>query len=221
MKGPLILLADSQLLFPSSYGRWFREHLLAHTKTRANNGQCYGVYIGASNSHEPAFYEMAKEAFQPLGVQECVFMKTGLEDLGKLADLNPAVILLAGGDVALGWEFLKQAALKNWLDECYDSGTAMLGISAGAIHLTGCVQAPSLLGYEGFVTMVHEEAENWPGFKTFKEQESLRSCVRIPFGSGLWVNAKSKATTFGRAPSEFFIKKNSLDIQQKNIPYYP
>ena len=47
-----------------------------------------------------------------------------------------ALVLLAGGDVAAGWQFLGRPRVRHWLTRCHArADSLMIGISAGAIHL--------------------------------------------------------------------------------------
>ncbi|MCG8669693.1 MAG: hypothetical protein MI867_09810, partial [Pseudomonadales bacterium] len=106
--GQLILLADSQLFFSRKNNDWFLDRLQSFT----NQKESFAVYIGAANSNEPAFYEMAQEAFSSFGVAESVFLKGGLTDLQQHQNKIPSMILLSGGDVQRGWQFLSQSDVR-------------------------------------------------------------------------------------------------------------
>lgn len=213
--GPIVLLADSQLLFSAENNRWFFETI----KSKLVGEDSFAVYVGASNGNEPVFFQMAQDALEGFGISSTLFLKQGLEDLGEYSDKVPSVILLAGGDVALGWQLLRQPSISAWIDRCYRAGTLLMGISAGAIHLTHGVFAEqgkatlfSGYGYLPLVTMVHEEADHWPSEKLLRDVPKVKAPgtlwmgVKIPFGGGIW-SGRNTITSFGRAESEIVYPK--------------
>ena len=201
--GPVVLLADSQLLFAKESNDWFRQRLSAHVSSTPS----FAVYIGAANQNEQAFYEMGCDGLKEFGIDQTLFLKAHLNDLGELQHQTPSVILLAGGDVALGWEFLKQKEIANWVLGCHQKGSLLLGISAGAIHLTNGLSADTgshqIPFYNLFaaVTLVHEENENWPSERLYCciNQESI-GCLKIPFGGGCWIQ-RGDPVFFGKHQS--------------------
>ena len=216
--GPLVLLADSQLLFTPEQGRRLLQRLREQISNSANNG--FAVYIGASNNNEPAFYEMACQALAPLGVTRTLFLRESVADLGERAALVPAVILLAGGDPAAGWQLIGREPVRNWLLGCRQQGSLLLGISAGAIHLTSGITgvgekaAPvPFLDLYPVVTLVHEEQDNWPGYICYQEYcraaapGKQRGCLKIPFGAGVWIE-QDLVTGFGRRHPELINADN-------------
>ena len=217
--GPLVLLADSQLLFASDHGQWLQQALKQQVNSAgSDSGEGpFAVYLGASNGNEPAFYQMACDALAPLGIERTLFLKQSVAELGEQARQIPAIILLAGGDPASGWQVIGQDPVRNWLLACRQQGSLLLGISAGAIHLTSGVTEVAekaagkaalipFLDLYPVVTLVHEEQENWPGYALYQScrQENAgehRGCLKIPFGSGVWID-KDQAMGFGRQKSE-------------------
>ena len=113
--------------------------------------------------------------------------------------------------------------MQSWLQGCWQQGAVLIGISAGAIHLTWGISAagePRLHRFGNFfeaITLVHEESKGWPGLDLYKripEGDSL-DCIQIPMGSGVWIQ-HGRATTFGRQAS---IIRRKASIQ--SVPYYP
>ncbi|MCG8670052.1 MAG: Type 1 glutamine amidotransferase-like domain-containing protein, partial [Pseudomonadales bacterium] len=215
--------ADSQLLFSRKNNDWFLDRLQSFT----NQQSSFAVYIGAANGNEPAFYEMAQEAFSSLGIAESVFLKSGLEDLQKHQNKIPSVILLSGGDVQQGWQLLSQPDIRNWLLNCYHRGCLLLGISAGAIHLTNALDIDSnitpLLNLLPVIPLAHEENEDWPGETRYLTALELKGealsletgeplfCLKLPFGSGVWVNS-SGMVTFGKNPAQLQQQNSQIEL---------
>lgn len=221
--GPIVMLADSQLLFAKQGNDWFQQKVAGQVSERPD----FGVYIGASNHNEPAFYEMASEAMKDFGVQQTLFLRTGLEDLAQYRDRIPSIILLSGGDVAAGWALLKQPSIARWLVSCFQQGSLLLGISAGAIHLTNGLPEGELPASVAFfnlfnsVTLAHEEADNWPGEQRYLQgydQQLLDHdlhCLKIPFGGGVWIQ-EGAAALFGKRRPEL-----TLGRQVVALPFEP
>src|SRR5215216_5548370 len=95
---PILLLADSQLLFWRENGELLIERALkASTRDRPK-----AAYVGASNGDEPDFYEIFVSAMEGLGIFDCRMIPSTVSEV-DLAFLNDAdIVLLAGGDVETG-----------------------------------------------------------------------------------------------------------------------
>lgn len=232
--GPLVLLSDSQLFFAQEYGGWMRERITDHIKGWQ---QLYGhsdcVYGGASNNNEPAFFDLAASALKGMGATDCSFLKFSIKDLPNVEQTRPAVILLAGGDVLLGWQTLSKPDVRNWLTECWHQGCLLLGVSAGAIHLTQMIGLsqdgqPALFDFLKFfpvATMVHEEKDAWPSYSIYQQYIADQKahtplpCLRIPFGGGVWITLTEQQPewiSFGRTQSELLMGADRIDL-----PYFP
>lgn len=218
MSGPVVLLADSQLLFNHARAVVFHQQLRRFLKgqEQGRSAGAYCVYVGAANNNRPEFFAMAEQALSGLGFPRCEFLKAGLTDL-KTPQQTPALILLAGGDPLLGWQTLEQPELQAWLVEQWHKGALLLGISAGAMHLTSAVLAEggkpyrqSFMELYPLVTFVHEEAEDWPSYQAFQAlgDSQQRSCLKIPFGSGCWIQG-DEIRCFGRQSCQW-IKNGKL-----------
>ncbi|MCG8314204.1 MAG: Type 1 glutamine amidotransferase-like domain-containing protein [Pseudomonadales bacterium] len=236
--GPLLLLADSQLFFTQQKGNWMRRKISEHLQywqSSSNNREA--VYMGAANNNDPMYYDLANSALRALGASRCTFLKSGTSDLPGKNHKLPAVVLLAGGDVQLGWQTISQPDIRDWLTGCWQQGSLIIGVSAGAIHLTymintsetGQLELRDFLKWYPVVTMVHEEQALWPSHIKYQEYCAQRSiaaelaCLKIPFGSGVWItqqqnsqNQDSQIVTFGRHQSELLQDGVKLDL-----PYYP
>ncbi|HWF04471.1 MAG TPA: peptidase, partial [Candidatus Angelobacter sp.] len=78
------------------------------------------------------------------------------------------LILLAGGDVELGWQVFEQNGLKDLIPRKRFDGTVLVGISAGAIQLgLGCLSTSaqpkqiSMFRFAPFYVGAHDEKNDW------------------------------------------------------------
>jgi len=131
---PIFLLADSQLLFwRDEEGRRFLDR--ARELIAESDSPPKAAYLGASNGDAPEFYDLFVGAMAEIGIRDCrhVPSKPTDEDLAFLdgADL----ILLAGGDVRLGWEVFQETGLKDRIVQRYYGGAVLVGVSAGSVQL--------------------------------------------------------------------------------------
>lgn len=225
MNGPLVMLADSQLLFAGEQGAWLKAKIRRHLQRhKARYGQACSVYVGAANRNEPAFFELAESALREMGSTQCVFLKRHLDELGQWRNQAPAVILLAGGDPRLGWQTLGQPEWVSWLHNCWYRGTLLIGISAGAIHLTSGMdtdndQPRRFLDLFPAVTLVHEEQDDWPSERRFRRAlgpQHHQACLKIPMASGIWVH-QEQVTTFGKVASEIRTGLGVAPVQMQQI----
>lgn len=185
MEGALLLLADSQLLFRQDKA----PELHCRMKERFPNG-IEVAYLGASNDHDPEFYELACAGICALIGQECVVHPVCSErDLPQPCP----VVVLAGGSVAKGWEMLRRAPVQTWLQRCRGlEGSVIIGVSAGAMHLaSGFDPEQPQHGLQTFLNWfphpvaVHEEESGWPSLQG-------PAGIGIPMGAGLWVEGNEK-----------------------------
>ncbi len=133
---PIFLLADSQLLFwRDEEGHPFLQRARTLIDADDLGRPLKGAYLGASNGDAPEFFGLFQAAMAEIGIRDCrhVPARPTPEDLEFLAAAD--LILLAGGDVRLGWTAFEESGLKDKLTERYYAGALLIGISAGAIQL--------------------------------------------------------------------------------------
>jgi cyanophycinase len=172
----IFLLADSQLLFWRENGQLLLERVVkARTRDRLK-----AAYVGASNGDNPDFYAIFVAAMEGVGVFDCRMIPSAVSE-ADLAFLNDAdIILLAGGDVEIGWQTFLTNGLDKHIVRRYFEGATLIGISAGAVQLG--------LGYLKLVPFIigaHEESTNW---KTTRELLRLSGsntrAIGLPTGGG-------------------------------------
>jgi peptidase E len=133
---PVILLADSQLLFwRDEEGRPFLERTRTMIAGEEPGQEIRAAYLGASNGDQPEFYDLFVSAMEQIGVRRCrqIPSAPSPEDLEFLDEAH--LILLAGGDVRLGWRVFEETGLKDRIVSRYYAGAVLLGVSAGAVQL--------------------------------------------------------------------------------------
>jgi len=159
---PLFLLADSQLLF----WREDRQLLIELVVKASARERLKAAYIGASNGDQPDFYAIFVAAMEGAGVFDCRMIPSAIS-AADLAFLNDAdLILLAGGDVEVGWRAFVANGLNKHIARRYFEGASLIGISAGAVQLGlgGLAADGSLIEtfkLAPFIIGAHEESDNW------------------------------------------------------------
>ena len=178
---PLVLLADSQLLFHrTGDGAPF----LAAPLALAAEPVRRAAYLGASNGDAPEFYELFTGAMELVGVRDCRHVKddAAADDLAFLerADL----VLLAGGDADRGMRSFERSGARARVVDAYLRGAVLVGTSAGAMQLGVLDEAARGFGFVPFAIGVHDE----PEWSELRRRLALAGAgaraVGIPAGGG-------------------------------------
>ena len=185
---PLYLLADSQLLFWKSGSDSLAERL--HADLDASNPKA--AYVGASNGDQPEFYSLFQAAMEAMGISNCraVPSQPSREDSLFMEDAN--LILLAGGDVELGWRTFEQNGLKELLPKKRFDGAVLIGVSAGAVqlglgYLTNAAQPKPLdmFRFAPFYIGAHDEGNDWFDLRALVNlAQSDARAIGLPAGGG-------------------------------------
>ena len=208
---PLYLLADSQLLF------WKRQDgllLEAAVDGLARDTPLSAAYIGASNGDRPEYYEIFEAAMDEIGITDrrMIDSSFGPDDRAFLE--RARLIVLAGGDVRLGWDTFEETGMKDVILRRHAQGAVLVGISAGAVQLGryGIVEAPEsavpeLLDVFNLVPMVidaHDERGEWARLsRTIELLEGAATGLGIPSGGGVIVHADGTIEPLRRPAHEF------------------
>jgi len=135
---PIILLADSQLLFYRDEEGSFLERRVLPLFAEDEPDPILdpkAAYLGASNGDAPEFYDLFLSAMSTIGIRTCRLIPTepSQTDRDFLAEAD--LILLAGGDTRRGYVAFESAKLKDRIVERYYGGALLLGVSACAVQL--------------------------------------------------------------------------------------
>lgn len=191
---PLYLLADSQLLFWKRDGRPLLETALDRL---ARDKPLSAAYIGASNGDRPEFYEIFEAAVDAVGITDRHMIHSSFGQADRAFLEGAQVIVLAGGDVRLGWNTFETTGMKETILDRYAKGAVLVGISAGAVQLGryGILEPPGteLLDVFGLVPMVidvHDERAEWARLtRTIQSLHGEATGLGIPTGGGVVVHA--------------------------------
>jgi cyanophycinase len=208
---PLYLLADSQLLFWKSDSDSLAQRLRADLDTSTK-----AAYVGASNSDQPEFYSLFQGAMQAMGISNCraVPSQPSREDILFMEDAN--LILLAGGDVELGWRTFEQNGLKELVPRKRFDGAVLMGVSAGAVQLgLGCLSNSAqpkqidMFRFAPFYVGAHDEENDWFDLRALVNLSSADTrAIGLPTGGGAVYHADGTLEPL-RKPLVEIVKEDS------------
>ena len=183
---PIFLFADSQLLFWRENGRLLLERVL---KERAPD-KVKAAYVGASNGDDPKFYAIFVSAMEGAGIFDCRMISSAFSEADKAFLKDADIILLAGGDVEVGWRVFVNNGLSKHIVRKYFDGATLIGISAGAVQLGLCGLAADGSPIETFklvpfIIGAHEESDNWSTTtELLRLAASNTTAIGLPLGGG-------------------------------------
>lgn len=192
--GPLYLLSDSQLLFARE-DRAFLPQVVARY---LSGNQTLAAYVGASNGDEPAFYEIFKAAMNGVGITRTHLVSKHFRKADQQCLEAAGLVLLAGGDVAMGWQTMLETGMAEVLRKLMTKGIVVIGVSAGSVQL-GCQgwhestdgerQRFPTFGVVPLIVDCHDEAQDWRALETMVARGNGEfPGLGIPFGAGLVVD---------------------------------
>ncbi|MCW3115785.1 MAG: hypothetical protein JWR18_4181 [Segetibacter sp.] len=214
---PILLLADSQLLFLKN------ENQESYLKSivdeiKAEDPKC--AYLGASNGDDPVYYDLFTAAMNSVGLSNCK-MITSKFDYEEQDFLDKAdLILLAGGDTEKGFQIFKENGIAEILQKKYNEGTALIGVSAGAIQLgwqfftktaNGKNELTDAFKFIPFMVMVHVDKNGINEVEQLlKESTSIKRAYEIPAGGGLIYHTDSTVEALRKPINEFVLKEEEF-----------
>ena len=169
---PLYLLADSQLLFWKRQDRLLLESALDGL---ARDTPLSAAYIGASNGDRPEFYGIFEAAVDAIGITDRRMIDSSFGPDDRAFLQRAQLIVLAGGDVRLGWNTFEKTGMKDVILGRHAQGAVLVGISAGAVQLGryGIVETPESSATE--LLDVFKLVPTWSSTRTTSEP-SGRGC---------------------------------------------
>jgi len=213
---PIYLFADSQLLFWHNDGEPFMESVRAQIDSERPKA----AYIGASNGDDPTFFSIFEGAMDGIGIEDRRMIYADYQEQDEAYLKEADLILLAGGDVALGWKAIDETGMGQEIIQRYYGGAVLMGVSAGAVQL-------GLKGWTGddpakdklfdtfklipFAVDAHDEANQWR-----RLQAIVKACdpplkgLGIPTGGGLVYHPDHHLEPVRQSISEFAKKEDEV-----------
>ncbi len=211
---PTLLLADSQLLFWQKNNTSFLQQFFP----AGFSGKA--AYIGVANNDRPEFYQIFTAAMKIFPELECRQITRNFSSQEQQFLAEADLILLAGGDVLLGWQIMEQSGMAKMIVERYYKGAYLVGVSAGAIHLglaflndRNALQ--NLSKCLPFVIDVHQEETNWQRLKQSLEllNNPYVLGIGIPLGAGVIYHSDHALEAVHKPAWLFRLKEGALERQ--------
>lgn len=215
---PIYLFADSQPLFWKSNGSLFLQNI----RERLTGSSPKAAYIGASNGDNPEYYEIFLAAMESIGINDCCMISAFFEEEEQEFLDNADIILLAGGDVELGWKTFQAVGLDKKVQQQYSEGAILIGVSAGAVQLglCGCTDdsthKDNVFNTFQIIPLAigaHEEKNEWQNLKRLiKAKETFGKGIGIPTGGGMIYHADHSIEPIRYPLQELIYKKEEKEV---------
>jgi cyanophycinase len=207
---PIYLFADSQLLFWKSGEHRLLESIVGELACAAPRA----AYLGASNGDRPEFYEIFQAAMENVGVTDRRMIRAAFPPEERAFLQSAQLILLAGGDVRLGWSAFESTGIKDVILDRYANGAVLIGISAGAVQLgrhalletpqSSTTELFDMLSLAPAVVDVHDEAGEWTRLANAVHLlEGKVMGLGIPSGGGVVVHPDTTLEPLRHPAHEF------------------
>ena len=186
---PMYMLADSQLLFWKEADSPF----LQRAREEIESAEPSAAYIGASNGDIPEYYSLFQGAMEQIQISNCRMINSKLMPEDKAFVEQADLLLLAGGEVELGWRTFEENGLKEIIARRRIEGAVLIGISAGAVQMglgwlteSAVMKKMDTFRFAPFYVSAHEEQQEWWNLRALVNlaSEDARG-VGIPAGGGL------------------------------------
>lgn len=212
---PIYLLADSQLLFwKDESGRLF----LDQVREQVDSTAPAAAYIGASNGDTHEYYSLFQAAMEQVQISTCRMIPSRMQPEDKAFVENADLLLLAGGDVDLGWRVFEENGLKEIITRKRIEGVVLIGISAGAVQMgmgslteSANMKRVDLFRFAPFYIGAHEEQEEWWNLRALVNlaSEEARG-IGIPAGGGAIYNSDGSLEPVRKPLVEFLKQEKEL-----------
>lgn len=208
--GRIYLLADSQLLFWKRRG----EVLLEAVRKTLTGENPLAVYIGASNGDRKEFYSIFEAAMEAAGFRDRRMIGSSFDEEDREFLDRAQLILLAGGDVYLGWNTLEKTGMKDRILARYAAGAVLVGVSAGAVQLgrqtivdkaeSSALELVDMLNLVPAIVDVHDEQGDWTRLSNaVRILEGSSTGLGLPTGGGIVFHSDGTAEPLRRPIHEF------------------
>jgi cyanophycinase-like exopeptidase len=206
---PLYLFADSQLLFWKPGGKLLFQGLFPE-----DSAPPAAAYLGASNGDREEFYSIFEAAMEAVGITERRMIKASFDSDDRAFLERAQLILLAGGDVRLGWSTFEKTGMKEVILARYAQGATLVGISAGAVQLgrqtlfnteeSASLELIDVFNFVPALIDVHDEEHEWARLsRTIHMLEGTVTGLGIPTGGGIVAHPDGTIEALRRPVDEF------------------
>jgi cyanophycinase-like exopeptidase len=207
---PIYLFADSQLLFWKPGGKLLLEGVVADHAEQP----FAAAYIGASNGDREEFYSIFAGAMDAVGVTERRMIRASFDSEDRAFLERAQLLLLAGGDVQLGWNTFEKTGMKAIILERYAQGATLVGVSAGAVQLgrqtvfnteeSASLELIDVFNLVPAIIDVHDEEQEWARLsRTIHMLEGTVTGLGIPTGGGIVAHPDGTIEALRRPADEF------------------
>jgi cyanophycinase-like exopeptidase len=211
---PLYLLADSQPLF------WKSGAFLTALCQASGNSPPDVAYIGASNGDSPEAHAIFEAAMEQVVTGNTHWVRAELSQADRQFLETADVLVLAGGDVEVGWDAFTRSGLRELIENRYRDGAVLVGVSAGAVQFgkyasvpdgNGAQKLVETFGLVDVIVDVHDERQDWQALAaTIQLLEGTVKGIGIPQGAALIVHPDGTFEPVGRAVDEFVLTEGRL-----------
>jgi cyanophycinase-like exopeptidase len=211
---PLYLLADSQPLF------WRSGAFLTALCQVSGNSPPNVAYIGASNGDSPEAHAIFEAAMEQVVTGKTHWVRAELSQADREFLETADVLVLAGGDVEVGWDVFTRTGFRELIENRYRDGAVLVGVSAGAVQFgkyasvadgNGGQKLVETFGLIDVIVDVHDERRDWQALAaTIQLLEGTVKGMGIPHGAALIVHPDGTFEPVGRAVEEFVFTEGRL-----------
>jgi cyanophycinase-like exopeptidase len=211
---PLYLLADSQPLF------WRSGAFLTALCQASGTSPPNVAYIGASNGDSPEAHAIFEAAMEQVVTGKTHWVRAELSQADREFLETADVLVLAGGDVEVGWDVFTRTGFRELIEKRYRDGAVLVGVSAGAVQFgkyasvadgNGGQKLVETFGLIDVIVDVHDERRDWQALAaTIQLLEGTVKGMGIPHGAALIVHPDGTFEPVGRAVEEFVFTAGRL-----------
>ena len=212
---PLYLLADSQLLFwKDDGGRLFLERVREQIESKTPAA----AYIGASNADAPEYYPLFQSAMEQIQVSNCRMIPSRMQQEDRAFVESADLLLLAGGDVELGWRVFEENGLQEIIARRRLEGAVLIGISAGAVQMgvgslteSANMRKIDMFRFAPFYVGAHEEQQEWWNLRALVNLAGIEARgIGIPAGGGAIYSSDGTLEPVRKSLVEFLKQEQNM-----------
>jgi peptidase E len=211
---PMFLLADSQPLFRRAGDVSLLDRV--RDVLDVEPARAKAAYLGASNGDVSAYYALFQAAMRDIDVVDCKHVRAEPDEAALAFVAEADIVLLAGGDPAVGWRAFQKAGLVDVLRNVPGRGAILAGVSAGAVQIGMLTEGPtpdspvSLLSLLPYVISPHQEPE-WASLANLIRRGGGQLVgIGIPTGGAVIAHPDRSIESFRKAFTEVVVRGDNV-----------